>query len=383
VIAQIRYLVINVVETLLRMVPIRTRTGLIRIGQPDRNSPVLLTCNFHLTVARVKRALRGIDAYLLVANSRGVNVWCAATGGLFTNHDVISVLKTSGVEKLVDHRSVILPQLAATGIERKLIRKKTGWIVKWGPVEARDIPAYLHNPHLPREQRTVTFPPGRRFEMAVAWASPISVVAGVILLLVWPAAILPTLALIWGLSLLIFMTFPWYERWLNPKGRRVGFIVFDFGRGGFQLLLFGLVMLGLVVVGHQTGQLTGGFLLRWGVVALAVVAVLSMDLMGSTPLYKSGLHADRLLEVQLDEERCRGAGFCEQVCPRDCFEVDRRRHKATRPRADLCVQCGACLVQCPFDALAFAAPDGRIVPPETVRRYKLNLMGHRLIPAGE
>ena len=67
-----------------------------------------------------------MDVFLLVSNSRGVNVWCSATGGLFTNHDVISVLKTSGIEKLVDHRNVILPQLAATGIESNVIRKKTG-----------------------------------------------------------------------------------------------------------------------------------------------------------------------------------------------------------------------------------------------------------------
>jgi len=85
-------------------------------------------------VARVKRALRGLDIYLLVANSKGINIWCAATGGLFTNHDVISVLKTSGIENKVEHRNVILPQLAATGIESRIIKKKTGWKSVWGPV---------------------------------------------------------------------------------------------------------------------------------------------------------------------------------------------------------------------------------------------------------
>jgi len=86
-----------------------SKTGLIRIGNPDRSSLVFLTCNYHLTLERVKRALEGIDCYLLVSNSRGVNVWCAATGGLFTNHDVVSVLKTSGIEELVDQRIVVLP----------------------------------------------------------------------------------------------------------------------------------------------------------------------------------------------------------------------------------------------------------------------------------
>jgi len=116
------YILVNIIETLLRMFPFPCKTGLIRIGNPDRNSSVFLTCNYHLTVERVKRALRGMDAFLLVANSKGVNVWCAATGGLFTNHDVISVLKTSGIEEFVEHRNVIMPQLAATGVEPKTIR---------------------------------------------------------------------------------------------------------------------------------------------------------------------------------------------------------------------------------------------------------------------
>jgi len=100
----IKFIFVNIIETLLRGFPFPSKTGLIKIGNPNRNSPVFLTCNFHLTVERVKRALKGMDAYLLVANSRGINVWCSATGGLFTNHDVISVLKTSKIEKLVDHK---------------------------------------------------------------------------------------------------------------------------------------------------------------------------------------------------------------------------------------------------------------------------------------
>jgi CO dehydrogenase/acetyl-CoA synthase gamma subunit (corrinoid Fe-S protein) len=84
------FLLVNVLQTLLRVLPFRCKTGLVKIGSPGRNAPVLLTCNFRLTVERVRRALEGIDAYLLVANSGGVNVWCAATGGLLTNHGVVS-----------------------------------------------------------------------------------------------------------------------------------------------------------------------------------------------------------------------------------------------------------------------------------------------------
>ena len=152
--------------------------------RPDRNrsagpdSPVLLTCNFQLTVERVKRVLEGMDAYLLVANSRGVNVWCAATGGLLTDHDVISVLKTSGIEDRVDHRQVVLPQLAATGIEGKVVQHRTGWRVVWGPVQRRGYSRLSgQRDARTRSMRTVTFPWPQRLEMAVAWAFPISQLA--------------------------------------------------------------------------------------------------------------------------------------------------------------------------------------------------------------
>ena len=370
------YLFFNIVETLLRMLPFPCKTGLIKIGHPDENSPVLLTCNFHLTVLRVKMALRGSDVYLLVANSKGINVWCASTGGLLTNHSVTSVLKTSGIEKLVSHRKVILPQLAATGVERKAISAMTGWRIIWGPVYAKDLPAFLAKKRKTPDMRQVGFPLGQRIEMAIAWAFPISIVTALLMLLIWPQSIGPLTGLIWALSFLIFISFPLYEGMLKPEGKRIGFIVFDFGRGGFQLLLWGLLILGIGFLAWMN-HLQADFVIRWGVSSLVVVLLLSMDLMGSTPVFKSGLHEDRLFRVRVDEQKCRGASFCELVCPRNCFLVDRRAHKARMPNADRCVRCGACIVQCPYDALSFIAPNGEWITPETIRRYKLNMMGKR------
>jgi NAD-dependent dihydropyrimidine dehydrogenase PreA subunit len=367
----------EVVQTLLRVLPFPCRTGLVRIGNPGRSAPVLLTCNFKLTVERVKRALDGIDAYLLVANSHGVNVWCAATGGLLTNHDVVSVLKTSGIESLVDHRDVILPQLAATGIEGRVVRERTGWKVVWGPVRADAIAAFLKSGlTTTKAMRTVTFPWTERLEMAVAWAFPISLLA-LLLLPVWPAGALPVAGLVWAVSLVMFMGFPLYERSLHVKGRKVGFVLFDFGERGVSLIVWALFLLALFAYGALAGELSWGFALRWSVASLVVLLILGLDLTGSTPVYKSGLHEDRLLEIALDEGRCRGAAFCERVCPKDVFEIDRRRRLATLSRAEQCVQCGACIVQCPFDALYFRSPNGGIVEPDTVRHFKLNLIGSR------
>ena len=378
----LRYAFVNIIETLLRVFPFPCKTGLIKIGNPGRNSPVLLTCNYHLTVERVKRAVKGTDVYLLVANSRGDNVWCSATGGHFTNHSVISVIKTSGIEELVSHRNIILPQLAATGIEGKVIQKKAGWKVVWGPVYAKDIPLFIERKFKKSSRMNeVGFPPIQRIEMAVMWAFPFSIIASMLILPFKPGMLLPLNILIWGWSLLIFISFPLYSGLLHRKKRTTNFskytVIFDFS---FAPVILWLIFLGILFVWSiYFNKLSTGTVLGWGFISLAVLLLINIDLMGSTPLYKSGLHEDRLLKVILDEDKCKGAGFCEQVCPKNCYEVDKIRHIATVPRADECVQCGACIVQCPFDALYFKSPKGEILPPESVRKYKLNLIGKRLV----
>lgn len=375
----LRFVWVNVLQTLLRVLPFPYKTGLIKIGNPGRNSPVLLTCNFHLTVERVKRALDGIDAYLLVANSRGVNVWCAATGGLLTNHDAVSVLKTSGIEDLVDHRQVILPQLAATGIEGQIVHKKAGWRVVLGPVYATSVPAFLSSGLEKTEaMRKVSFPWSQRLEMAVAWAFPISLLA-LLVFPFWREGVLPLVAFVWGASFLIFLSFPLYQRRLRTTGKHVSFIFFDFGKRGVPLFLWILFVLGLVGYTVLADDFSWVLIFRWGLSSLIVVLILCLDLTGSTPVFKSGLHEDRLLRITLDVERCKGAGFCMQVCPRGVFEVNYDRRLANLSRVERCVQCGACIVQCPFDALCFQRPRGDMVRPDTVRRFKLNLLGSRQV----
>lgn len=377
--SNLRYFLVNIVQTLLRVLPFPCNTGLVKIGNPGRDAPVLLTGNFRLTVERVRRALQGIDAYLLVANSRGVNVWCAATGGHLTNHDVVSVLKTSGIGELVDHRHVILPQLAATGIEAKIVHQKTGWKVVWGPVYATSILEFLASGlQKTPEMRTVRFAWPQRLEMAVAWAFPISLLS----LLALPflkEGMLAVVGFVWVSALVIFLTFPLYQGHLHTTQKNIGFIFFDFGKRGLPLFFWVLFMLGLVGFSILTGEFSWGLVFRWGLISLIVLLILGLDLMGSTPSYKSGLHEDRLLHIELDTDRCRGAGFCEQVCPTNVFEIDHDRRLAFLPRAEQCVQCGACIVQCPFDALHFRSPKGDVVGPDTIRRFKLNLLGNRKV----
>lgn len=380
----IKYIFLNIIETLLRVFPFPCKTGLIKISEPDRNSYVFLTCNYHLTVARVKRALKGQSCYLLVANSRGHNVWCGAAGGHLTNHSAVSVLKTSGIEDHVDHRNIILPQLSAAGIESKVIREKTGWNVIWGPVYAKDIPAFIENNlKKTRGMHEVIFSLFQRIEMAVAWAFPFSLISFIVLLPLWRDMVLPVCIFIWIVSLVLFLLFPLYGERLSKNRLSVGpgrfTVFFDFSR--IAVILWTLFLSGLAVYGISTGMFTWEFILRWSFISVVIVLVFSMDLPGSTPVYKSGLHEDRLLKVFLDEEKCKGAGFCRKVCPRNCYYTDKNRHITAMMKTCRCVQCGACIVQCPFNALYFKSPKGEIITPEAIRKFKLNLLGKRLVKA--
>jgi NAD-dependent dihydropyrimidine dehydrogenase PreA subunit len=378
----------DLIQTGLRLLPFPVRTGLIHVGQPDSDSPVLVTCNFGLTVRRVIRALRGVDAYLLVANSRGINVWCAASGGHFTANDVVSVIKTSGIGNLVKHRRLILPQLSATGVERSMVEEKVGWRVVFGPVYAEDIPAYLANHYKKTARmRNVRFDLRQRLEMAAAWAFPISVIPLVPLLIWWPWLVLPFLAAVWGIALFTFGAFPWLPgRPTGAEGARSEhdgslrwtryLIVFD-PRLRASVTVLPLFLGALAAYIWFQGGWEWTSLAGWGLVGLAITLLTSLDLTGSTPTYKSSLHEERLLTVQLLEDRCTGKAICEQVCPKGRFQVDSKLHKAAVVAGDGCVQCGACVVQCPEDALVFAYPDGRTIPPEEIRRYKLNMLGER------
>jgi len=375
------YGICSLIETIFRFLPIPCRTGLIRIGNPDNQSPVFLTGNYHLTVMRLKRALRNQHAFLLVANSRGINVWCAASGGHFTHHDVISALKISGIEDFVSHRKVILPQLAACGIQAKAILQRTGWRVVWGPVYARDIPKFLKYGLIKTDRmREVRFPISQRLEMAAAWAFPMSVIFSILILFFKSPTIVPAVFLIWSLSIFIFISFPLFLPLLRREIPKRDAEKLFLSRFVFPMFLLLLAFYGLVLFGFLTSSFSWSFFLFWGTVLAVAVGILGADLPGSTPLLLSEFREEKSFKIALDREICRGAGFCEMVCPLNCFDLDGHDHKASFARGDKCVRCGACIVQCPFDALAFTDSEGKKIHPDHIRKYKINLLGKRLRP---
>ncbi len=117
--------------------------GLYGVGQPGRQSPILVTANYKLTLDRLRSELAGIDAWILVLDTKGINVWCAAGKGTFGTKEVIRRLRSVDMEQRVDHRTIILPQLGATGVKAHEVTQATGFRVVYGPVRAADLPAFL------------------------------------------------------------------------------------------------------------------------------------------------------------------------------------------------------------------------------------------------
>ncbi len=347
----------------------RDNTGLMKVGNPGSDSPVVVTGNYTETVRRVRKALRGENVWLLVANSKGINVWCAAGGGHLTHHDIISAIITSGAETKIDNHKLILPQLGATGIERQKITDATGWATVWGPAQAEDLPAFLHQDHLATpSQRFMRFPVWDRLQMALMWWLPIVVIG--FLLFAWLGGFRVGLAVGLGATVIsfgIFASLPWLKvtgsvRWLTFTL----FALIGFAFGGALLWLSGNVTIHSIIL--------------VGVGAVISMAVLSLDLAGTTPWYGSYINTFRnVARIELVTDRCDASSECIQVCPRNVFKMNGFKRKVELLRPDDCIQCGACIVQCPRDALRFRYDDGSVVEPSTIRKTRMNMLGRRTI----
>jgi len=117
--------------------------GIYAINQPDTDSPVLVSANYKLSFDALRSKLKGIKAWILVLDTKAVNVWCAAGKGTFGTEELVSRIESSGLANFVNHRKLILPQLGAVGVSAHEVRKKSGFSVIYGTVRASDIKAFL------------------------------------------------------------------------------------------------------------------------------------------------------------------------------------------------------------------------------------------------
>jgi hypothetical protein len=164
-----------------------------------------VSANYTLSFDALRQALSGIDAYILVINTLGINVWCAAGKGTFGTEEIIERVETSELAKAVSHRTLILPQLGAPGVAAHEVKKATGFKVEYGPVRASDLPAYLRKREAAAGMRKVSFNLADRAALipvelvnhflvggwVLALAAAVSILSGVVLFpLLFP--LLPT-----------------------------------------------------------------------------------------------------------------------------------------------------------------------------------------------
>jgi hypothetical protein len=144
-------------HTGLRRDRFRVQPGLYALGNPSKNSEVFVSANYGLSFDVLRAALSGIDCYILVLDTKGINVWCAAGKGTFGTEELVARINDVKLKQQVDHNLLILPQLGAPGVAAHEVTKQTGFKVEYGPVRARDIPEYLRNHKATPEMRRVHF----------------------------------------------------------------------------------------------------------------------------------------------------------------------------------------------------------------------------------
>jgi len=117
--------------------------GLYALGSPDDESPVFGTANYKLSFDSLRSTLPGRDAWIIVLDTKGINVWCAAGKGTFGTAELIDRIKSSEIGQVVSHRKIILPQLGAPGVAAHVVKKLAGFTVHYGPIRAKDLTEYL------------------------------------------------------------------------------------------------------------------------------------------------------------------------------------------------------------------------------------------------
>lgn len=124
--------------------PMTVTEGIFEIGNPDENSPVLVTTNFALTYFIVSGEIEAskVPAWLLIKDAEGLSVLTAWAAGKFGGDDVGMFIKKSGIMDKVKHTELIIPGYAAA-IAGDVEEEMSGWTITVGPREAAHIAGFL------------------------------------------------------------------------------------------------------------------------------------------------------------------------------------------------------------------------------------------------
>jgi hypothetical protein len=127
----------------IRRMAYTVEPGLYALGNPSTESNVFVSANYKLSFDTLRRCLDGMNAWILVIDTKGINVWCAAGKGTFGTREPVERIEATNLGDIVTHRRIVVPQLGAPGVAAHEVKRQTGFRVVYGPVRAADIPAFL------------------------------------------------------------------------------------------------------------------------------------------------------------------------------------------------------------------------------------------------
>ena len=256
----------------------RVEPGLYALGEPTVDSPVFVTANYTLSFDALRAALDGVDGYILVLDTFGINVWCAAGKGTFGTDELVHRIEATALPQAVEHRVLILPQLGAPGVSAHQVKLRSGFKVEYGPVRAVDMPAYLETRQATPEMRRVRFTLRDRLVLIpvelVHALLPMAIAALVLFLAAGPLAAAGAVAAVLAGAALFPVLFPWLPtRQFSTKG----FIL-----GGVVALPFALA----AALGAPAASpwVRAGWTLAYLLGLPPVTAYLALNFTGATPL---------------------------------------------------------------------------------------------------
>jgi len=261
--------------------------GLYAVGSPTAESPVFVSANYKLSFDHLRRELEGINGWIMVIDTKGINVWCAAGKGTFGTEEIVHRIEITRLSEIVSHRRIIVPQLGAPGVAAHEVRRRSSFRVLYGPVRARDIPEFLDTGmKTSPDMRRVFFNIGDRLVLIplelVMWGRYVFFIAIALFLLAglsrsgyaFPGIaggrelLLLFLAFIAG-GALVPAFLPWLPgRALSWKGMSIGL-----------LLAAVLVIIGLIPSSQTSGQLETA---AWVLLMPAIGAFMAMNFTGAT-----------------------------------------------------------------------------------------------------
>jgi hypothetical protein len=140
--------------------------GLYKLGKPDNQSDVFVSANYKLSFDVLRKSLDSLNAWILVIDTKGINVWCAAGKGTFGTDNLVRSIKNTSLEYIVKHRTIILPQLGAVGVAAHKVKDLSGFRVIYGPVHAKDIKAFIQAGYKATQaMREMSFPISERAKL--------------------------------------------------------------------------------------------------------------------------------------------------------------------------------------------------------------------------